>query len=186
MPKKGSEFEREICKRLSLWWTQDMDTPRDDVFWRSSNSGGRATIRSRQGMKTFGQYGDVQATDPIGQPLIDLCTIELKRGYKDTNIHSLLDKLDSQKDQPYADFVQQALRDSRKAGSRSWILITRRDRKEALITFPGAIDKRVRDDLAGVKSRCRLMFKTSDGRACQIFIYRLKDFLEKVDPFNFQ
>ena len=41
MPKayKGSEFEREMCKCLSLWWT---DSKRDDVFWRSAQSGGRA------------------------------------------------------------------------------------------------------------------------------------------------
>ncbi len=61
MPK-GSNFEREICKLLSLWWTNDK---RDDIFWRTSGSGARATTRSKTKQKTFGQYGDVQATDPI-------------------------------------------------------------------------------------------------------------------------
>ena len=66
---KGSQFERTVCKDLSLWWTKGK---RDDVFWRTSGSGARAKTRSKTGEKTFGQYGDVQATDPIGQPLICL------------------------------------------------------------------------------------------------------------------
>ena len=73
---KGSAFEREIAKLLSLWWS---DCERDDIFWRTQTSGARATSRKRRGQDTFGQYGDIQACDPVGQPLLDCCIIEIKR-----------------------------------------------------------------------------------------------------------
>src|SRR5262245_2386383 len=49
---KGSKFERDLCRQLSLWWS---DGKRDDVFWRASQSGGRAKFRGRRGLQTHGQ-----------------------------------------------------------------------------------------------------------------------------------
>jgi hypothetical protein len=46
---KGSSFEREIAKLLSLWWSEGM---RDDVFYRSHASGGRFTMRRKSGKDT--------------------------------------------------------------------------------------------------------------------------------------
>src|SRR3954464_11883516 len=86
---KGASFERDLCKRLSLWWT---DGERDDVFWRTSQSGGRATSRTKKGKKTKNSYGDICAVDPIGQPLLDLITFEVKRGYNKDSFTDLLDK----------------------------------------------------------------------------------------------
>ncbi len=82
---KGSEFERVISKKLSLWWT---DNERSDVFWRTSNSGGRHTIRKRKGEETYNQSGDICSIDPIGQPFSDKIYLECK-SYKSINIWSL-------------------------------------------------------------------------------------------------
>ena len=87
---KGAKFEREISKALSRWWTEG---ERDDIFWRTSQSGGRATTRKKQGKSTKNQDGDICATDPIGQPLLDITTIELKVGYKSWNIKELNDSI---------------------------------------------------------------------------------------------
>src|SRR6056300_739729 len=59
---KGDTFEREICTLLSEWWS---DGKRDDIFWRH-DSGSRAKGSSRKGKTTFGAYGDIKASDPIG------------------------------------------------------------------------------------------------------------------------
>jgi len=75
---KGSNFEREVSKELSLWTTNGV---RDDIYWRSSQSGGRATIRARQGKKTANSAGDICFIDPIGKPLLDIFVLELKNGY---------------------------------------------------------------------------------------------------------
>ncbi len=132
---KGSAYEREIAKKFSLWWT---DGERDDVFWRTDNSGGRATTRAKSGVKTFGQRGDLQASDPIGQPLMDLCVIEIKRGYKESSIGDMLDAPDSAKQKIFGGFVEQVITDFNKSQSLSWMLITKRDRREELVTMPYA------------------------------------------------
>jgi hypothetical protein len=102
-PKKGGNYERDICKKLSLWWTNGED---DNIFWRTSSSGARATQRTKRGKKTFGGYGDITAVDPRGQPLLDKFVFSLKNGYsrgsrgQQIDILHTLDKLPNQKTVP--------------------------------------------------------------------------------------
>ena len=134
---KGSQFERDMCKAFSLWWTKGK---RSDVFWRTSGSGARATTRSKKNKKTFGQYGDMQATDPIGQPLIDLCSIEMKHGYKGANPFDCFDF--SGKQHPmFMKFIEQCERESEEAGTPYWLLVTRRHSKKTIITMPYILRK---------------------------------------------
>ena len=135
MPKasKGSSFERELCKSLSLWWTNGDS---DDIFWRSTTSGARATSRRKQGKKTFGQDGDITATNPIGQPFLDLFCIEAKRGYNKATIQDCLDPAEGMKVQPFAQFGDQAVRSHKNAESKSWMLIHKRDRRQMMVYLP--------------------------------------------------
>ena len=132
-PGKGSAFERDVCKALSIWWTGD--NRRDDVFWRTSGSGGRARRRSKSDRTTFGQHGDIQAVDPIGQPLLDVVTIECKTGYPGQSISDGLDKSVSGLTD-YEKFIHQAIEQSQNAGTKYWMLISRRIRKRTLVTIP--------------------------------------------------
>lgn len=182
---KGSEFERQICKELGLWWTHGV---RDDIFWRTSNSGGRATIRERQSKDTFGQHGDVQATDPIGQPLIDLCTIEIKRGYGNASIGDAIDKAENAAMQQWERFVIQAKEDHIKACSFSWLLITKRDRRGTMCFLPNKLYRVLFNQgaalhLARPLTRCRFLIKEE-----QEIIYglRFNDFLDFVSPDNIE
>lgn len=135
MPK-GADFERKLCKELSKWWTYDT---RDDVFWRSSQSGGRATVRFRKGQSTAGSYGDICALDPIGEPLLKLFTIELKRGEYVKHPGDLLDCTGSCTSHPFLQAVKQAREAHERAGSRSWLLIVKRDFKHSTIFFPSRL-----------------------------------------------
>lgn len=83
---KGSAFEREVCKRLSLWVTKK---ERDDVFWRSAISGGRATVSSKKGHNMSHVSGDICAVHPAGFPLIEAVLIECKF-YKDLTFSALV------------------------------------------------------------------------------------------------
>jgi hypothetical protein len=130
---KGADFERELCKKLSLWWTDD---ERDDVFWRTAGSGGRATMRGRKGASTYGQDGDIQAVDPVGKPLMDLVTIELKRGYAPATFADILEPTKKGTTPMYLTFFEQAIRSAKNAGSVSWWLIVRRDHRASTIFFP--------------------------------------------------
>lgn len=75
--QKGANFERQTCKRLSLWASH---LTRDDIFWRSAMSGGRATFKTRQGrdQKAESQSGDISAIHPLGYPLISEFFLECK------------------------------------------------------------------------------------------------------------
>lgn len=58
---KGAYFERRICKELSKWVSNNYTYARDDLFWRSAMSGGRATIGKKQGEQREAQEGDISA-----------------------------------------------------------------------------------------------------------------------------
>ena len=130
---KGSSFERLICKRLSLWWTNGET---DSVFWRTSNSGGRATVRGRKGKKTSNQHGDICAIDPIGEPFLNMFAVELKKGYSKHTIADLLDKPEKAADQEYEKWIKQAIASQVGSGSRYWMIIVQRTRRIPLVFVP--------------------------------------------------
>ncbi len=82
--QKGAQFERDVCVKLSRWLTQGK---REDVLWRSAMSGGRATVRGKQGKKTDSQHGDISAVSVEGHALLKLVTIECKF-VKDLNLRA--------------------------------------------------------------------------------------------------
>jgi len=55
---KGAAFERAVCRALSGWVS---DGERDDLFWRSAMSGGRATVGATHGMLRPTQSGDISS-----------------------------------------------------------------------------------------------------------------------------
>lgn len=60
---KGSAFERDICRRLSLWVSAGTQ---EDVFWRSAMSGGRSTVAHAKGKRLAAQAGDISCIHPAG------------------------------------------------------------------------------------------------------------------------
>jgi len=87
---KGNNFEREICKKLSLWLSYGKD---DDLFWRTSSSGGRFTQRLKKGLNTKNQAGDITSTSPQSDFFSRKYLIECKC-YKDINIWSLFNDME--------------------------------------------------------------------------------------------
>lgn len=187
---KGGDFERQMCKRLSLWWTHEA---RDDVFWRASNSGGRATMRSKQGKKTFGHYGDIAAVDPIGQPLMEVCTLELKRGYSSISFADALDRAEGSKQQLWEAFVEQAATASEGSGAPWWILIQRRDKRVALVFMPYKLAKALEAHGSRIKyeadlwMQLRFLHRTSKGDVRRIVCAtNLDSFLAHCTPEHFK
>ncbi|KKM85708.1 hypothetical protein LCGC14_1286300 [marine sediment metagenome] len=125
---KGADWERTVCKFLSKWWT---DNKRDDIFWRTAGSGGRATMRQKQGKKTRYQYGDMTIDDPIGKPFIDFFLVEMKRGYSDLNFLSLIDG--KQKKPELIEWWKKAEEEKELGDRKQTILILKRDYKIPII-----------------------------------------------------
>jgi hypothetical protein len=130
---KGGNFEREIAKILSLWWTSG---EREDVFYRSHASGGRFTSRRKVGKDTALQGGDITASDPIGEPFVREFSIECKTGYSSGKTRwDILDFLDSKQSKPILkQFWDQCIQDAYDSG-RKPLLIFRRNGRSPCIAF---------------------------------------------------
>lgn len=180
--KKGSEFERWFCKALSLWWS---DGERADLYWRTAGSGGRATNRGKKGKSTAGAYGDIAATSHEGAPLLDLFTLEIKRGYSKCSIQDLLDKSEGAAEQEYEGWIKQAQESARLAGSTSWAVVSRRDKRRASIMLPAETFAALRDAArlnALFLDKIELMTKPSHESVIRVILLRLDDFLTWVTP----
>lgn len=60
---KGANFEREVCRELSEWVSTGKA---DDLFWRSSMSGGRATLGRKKGVIRENVTGDLVVVATTG------------------------------------------------------------------------------------------------------------------------
>lgn len=181
---KGSTFEREICKTLSLWWSQNK---RDDCFWRTSGSGARATKRAKTNKKTSGHYADVCAVDRFGEPLIDAFAIEIKRGYSRHSVADLFDVPATAATQEYEKFLTQAIKSHQQSGSVTWMLICRRDRRLPIVIIPSWVATILMG--RNLQGKCVFGFsaniqrsKKHDGIFVDAVGMLLTSFLEKVTP----
>lgn len=178
---KGSQFERDTCRLLSMWWSGQ---ERDDLFWRSSQSGGRATQRAKKGKETFGQYGDITATHPDGFSLLSIFTMELKNGYSKHHFMNMLDKKEPSSKQMWEGFFDQVTTDAEKAKSMTWMIIWKRDGKVPLVYVSTLIIKKLKTTCPSLKKIPNIVAKVrlKDKKKVNIYICRLEDFLDVVKP----
>ena len=137
--KKGSKFERDMCKLLSLWFSHGK---RDDIFWRTAGSGARATVRMKnQGKMTADSAGDICAIHESAKPLTRKCIFELKRGYSQKNrskgisLLTMVDKLVREKDPVLVEWFVKLNKELKDHDREHGFIIFQRDRKNACITL---------------------------------------------------
>lgn len=177
---KGGANERDKSRDWSIWWSEglDIDPPRDDVFYRTHGSGSRARMRANVGKKTHGSYGDMQAVDPIGEPLIQICTFEFKKGYNDLDTLSCID---SRGKKPLLKiFLDQVIRDAKEASNEPFLVI-HRDYKKPCVMFKISL-------LADMELFCGEMIVNNlvlDYEGNKFIIFRLEDFFSWADPKYF-
>lgn len=183
---KGGGFEREMCRRISLWVTNNI---RDDIFWRTPGSGAMATTRMKSKKKTAGAVGDMAAKDLFGKPYTDNTIWEFKRGYggvgrkrpSSDNVEFLnvLDNPRKQKTEPI--FKQWWIKLSNEKiafDKRFAFIIFKRDRKDPLISM----EHETYEYITAKNNLCdrNIFFLSFDG--LNIIALRLDDFLEWCDP----
>ena len=188
---KGPSFERNISKEMSLWMSNGT---RDDLVWRTSGSGGRATMRRKSGKKTANACGDLKAEHTLAMPFFEKCTVELKIGYKDYSIQDLLDKPIRGKKtlRTIEDFYLQATTDAKFAEIPIPIIIMKKDSRKALIVLPrdvfDAINEFFDEDMSYI-------YFSGNERMGESIIFELdyfftsvpyKEFLVAVKPFTYK
>lgn len=172
---KGSAFERQVAKDLSLWWTKG---ERDDIFWRSQTSGARATQRKKQGKSTANQDGDLTAMDVIGQPLISKLSIELKCGYPAFNLEGVVNRPRAKKT-VLREFLEQCKREV-EGTDRLWWLIVKQNLKEVILIFPISFNTFLREKNC-LKWK-RLPHLTLKFEEWEITVVRFHEFLQVINP----
>jgi len=120
--QKGASFEREVCKQLSLWVSYGKQ---EDVYWRSSMSGGRSTVAAAKGKRLAAQAGDISCIHPVGRPFADRFLIECKF-YRDLGFQGLITGTGH-----LIDFWNETARQAEKYG-RMPLLIAKQNRVPAM------------------------------------------------------
>lgn len=178
---KGNSFERKIAKQWSLWWTQDDPEPRDDCFWRTASSGGRATQRSKKGKDTKNQYSDITASDPIGQPLMDVMVIETKFGYSKNTIADLLDAPDNAAVQQYEEWIVNLRKSRDLSGALYWLLLVQRNRRETIAYMDSALWDALWTAGADLPVMANFQIRIN---SVMVYAIKFKEFLQKVSRRN--
>ena len=145
---KGGQFERDICHKLSLWWSGGKS---DDIFWRTSGSGARATSRFKKGKATHGQHSDITHTHPSGAPFTDLFVTELKRGHNKTTLIEMIDTPKLVKSNLWWQWIRKVQNSVNASGAMSWLLIHKRDGREEMIFFPDLVRELMARAINGTK-----------------------------------
>lgn len=193
---KGSQFERDVCYALSDWW----ESGRQDLFWRTATSGGRAKRRGRQGKTTSGHYGDICSTDPCTKALVGCICLELKKGYKDSSFADVIDRTDNSNAKgqfPFEAMLQQTIESWEHSGSLYWMLLFYRHMREPLAFMPKEFYRCLKDYgcftkkpipfvefQAVIREKHKLgpqKYKTSQ-RFIEVVGVRWKDWLKEVTP----
>lgn len=124
--QKGSQFERDTCVRLSLWAS---GMTREDVFWRSAMSGGRATFVGRKkGLSKFASCAcDISAVHELGAHFLKIFVVECKF-WKNLCLEGLIYDRDTELLQEWRKTLNTA-----HELKRFPMLIAKQDRKKELI-----------------------------------------------------
>lgn len=122
--EKGSEFERKICKLLSLWVSCG---GKEDLFTRNVLSGGQFTGSEKRG-KLKGQAGDLMCSHPDGRFLTERFIIECKH-YRDLDLFSVL----QMRGEMFG--YLKKLEEQANRNNRHWLFITQQNGKRWPLVF---------------------------------------------------
>ena len=201
--KKGGGFEREICKLLSLWWSKG---EHDDIFWRTAGSGGRATVRRKQGKRTADSAADMMACHESGKSLTKACLFEMKRGYSDKHkivknkktkklsvkkvaygleVLSILDKKPKHKEPILLQWWEKLEQERISTKRKFSFIIFRRDAKDACIVMSYKILKILTQKNGHFEGRMLSIHFPRPERIYPLVILKLDDFLQWCKPVCF-
>lgn len=161
---KGSEWERQICKELSVWI---QGTEKPYLFWRTPLSGGMATISELN----KDMSGDIRSISPKSEwwPF----SVECKTGYPKTSFWQHFKNI---KNFNIKDFWVQCTEDAKKPGKYP-MLIYRKKNQKPIVGINKIVDNLLRNKIKKLNSMeiCWIDLES-------VTFYNMKDFFEVVNP----
>jgi len=161
---KGSAFEREIAKDISLWLTEG---ERNDCIWRTAGSGAKSTATGSDTM-----IGDLMAIRKEARKFFDEINVELKH-YADLNFLEL-----NNKGFKIFDWWGQVTKDSKRSGTKP-LLIFRINHRGTWVAYKEEILTLFKDKQYIFNNNHILIYfeKTKES----IYIEKYEDFFDKLD-----
>ncbi len=168
--KKGGAYERAKSRALSLWFTLG---ERDDIFWRTSGSGAKATVNLESGTRVdLNYFGDIGARGRVGQEFIERVNIECK-AYKS---FYLMDVLKENKNPCELDiFWNEACKEANDSGRWPVLIMKKNYFPEMIAVDYEGIFKHFEDKFEDDE----FIFYRSGA------ILKLEKFLDRVNPSDF-
>jgi hypothetical protein len=137
---KGSDFEREICRLLTIWCGGD---PKKPYFWRQPASGAMLTRNDDENMS-----GDIRSIKPEGDFLTNTMSIELKTGYPKSSFdyHLKYNKSDG-----IRDFWAQCVGDATKVNKMPLLVYRKKGINPTYIGMDGIMMMKLYDHLISLR-----------------------------------
>ena len=181
---KGGSYEREIAKKLSNWYTNGSDP---NLFYRTGGSGSRGKTNI---VGVHNQYGDIMAVGARGHDLMNMCIFELKKGYGQWDILSLLDGTGTLENNQLLKFLDEVYEDVDIANEKTEfyhhpIVIARRNRKKDIIVLEKDLLPKIFNYDQRFTKLPRITINNVGEKYRTIHIMNLDDFLDNVDPAIF-
>lgn len=123
---KGSLFEREVGKNLSLWLT---DGEQSNIFSRNVLSGGSFTITAKTGIETPNIPGDLMAASPLAFEFLSMFSIECKHR-ADVSVDVFL------RDTKGTSFLSKTIKHTKEQAelhNLSWMVIAKQNRCDTMV-----------------------------------------------------
>lgn len=165
---KGSEFEREICKFLTVWNNGD---PKKPHFWRQLASGAMFTINDDENLS-----GDIRSIRPEGNFLTDIFSIECKNGYPKTSIdyHLKYNKSDGIKE-----FWEQCCEAASKTNRNPLLIYRKKGIKPIYVGIDEYVFKKL---FVFLKEQRFIHLSYPDTDLSDIYLFGQSDFFDNITP----
>lgn len=172
---KGSSWERDVGKLLSLWLT---NSERPDIFSRNVLSGGSFTLAEMAGVKSSRMAGDLMAAHPLAFRFLEHFQVECKH-LADIGLEAYL--FDPRGMTALGRIISLAKRQARHIGAE-YMLVAKQNHKDALVMVPGEVGWRMLNCLKSRGARNALRPMHHFLHQDQVCVLRLCDMISRIDP----
>jgi hypothetical protein len=175
---KGSGWERDVGKQLSLWLT---NSARPDIFSRNVLSGGAFTVAAKAGKLSSRMPGDLMAAHPLAFQFLSQYLIECKH-LASLGLENYL--FDTSGKAQMTGIVALATKQAIQA-ELEYMIIAKQNHREPLVLVAGYIGQRML--LAHGRSSSRTIITPNHHylHKQRIFLMRFRDMLSFVKPTSF-
>lgn len=171
---KGSSWEREVGKLLSLWLTRGA---RPDIFSRNVLSGGSFTNASRKGELSSRMPGDLMAAHPLAFAFMSRYAIECKHLASLGLEQFLFDDKGTSELSKIISFADGQAR----ACALDYMIVAKQNRREPFVITSGPVGKRALDAVRE-STRVRVLPPHHYLHRGRIFMMKFGAMCAVIDP----